>query len=92
MVPTFPTRGGGSDPLFPGAGLLPLSEPGGGCTPTPNLPAALRSLVATLAVRPPAEAKKHDTNPSRWTENRPTQMSKDGQVVPDTTPVVHTDS
>lgn len=81
-----------SDPLFPMAGLLPLSGPNGGHRPVANVPGRLRSLGATLAVRPSADGKKHDTNPSRWTEDRPTQMSKDGEVVPDSTPIVHTDS
>jgi hypothetical protein len=85
------TRLAGIDPLFPTPGLLPLSEPGGH-TPPVNVPGLLRPLAATLAVRPPLDAKKHDTNPSRWTENKPTQTSEDGRVVSDTTPIVHTDS
>lgn len=90
--PSPPPSRYGSDPLFPAAALLPLAEPLGGHTPAPNDPGQLRPFVATLAVRPLASGKKHDTNPSRWTEDKPTQISKDGQVEPDTTPVVHTDS
>ncbi|MGH3736821.1 MAG: hypothetical protein ACRDT6_14605 [Micromonosporaceae bacterium] len=80
------------DPLFPAAGLLPLAEPGGGYTPLANRPGSVRPFAATIAVPPPIEAKKHDTSSTRWTENKPTQVSRDGQVVPDTTPIVHTDT
>lgn len=85
-------RSARSDPLFPAAGLLPLGESGGGHTPLTNVPGPTRPYAATLAVRPPIDAKKHDTTPSRWTENKPTQVSRDGEVVPDTTPIVHTDT
>lgn len=92
MLAACSARWATSDPLFPTAGLLPLSEPGGGHIPPVNVPGPVRPFTATLAVRPPLEAKKHDTNPSRWTENKPTQRSRDGVVVPDTVPIVHTDS
>ena len=81
-----------SDPLFPTAGLLPLADPGGGHVPMANVAGELRPFAATLAVPAPVDAKKHDTISSRWTENVPTQRSQDGRVVPDTTPIVHTDT
>jgi hypothetical protein len=81
-----------SDPLFPAEGLLPLCERAGGYIPIANVPGSVRPFTATLAVPPPLETKKHDTTPSRWTENQPTQRSDDGRVIPDTTPIVHTDT
>lgn len=81
-----------ADQLFPLAGLLPLGEPGGGQTPMANRPDALRPFIATLAIPAPRDGKKHDTNSSRWTENKPTQYSNDGKVEHDTEPVVYTDT
>lgn len=90
--PALGERSSGVDPLFPTAGLLPLSDPGGGRIPLTNTPGLIRPFAAALAVRPPYDAKKHDTNPSRWTEQRPTEFSRDGVVEPDTQPIEHTDT
>jgi hypothetical protein len=81
-----------SNQLFPAAALLPLSEPGGYTTALPDRPGPLRPFSATLAVPVLPQAKKHDTNSTRWTENKATTTSKDGNVVPDSVPVVNTDS
>ncbi|MGH3774651.1 MAG: hypothetical protein ACRDRR_02760 [Pseudonocardiaceae bacterium] len=81
----------GTDVLFPARALLPLSAPGGGHHPLPHVPGARRPLIATLGVVP-AEAGKHDTTATRWTEDKATQKSRDGVVEPDTVPITHTDT
>ncbi len=87
MPPVVPP----SDPLFPHAGLLPLSEPGGGHVPLPHTPGPLRPFAATLAVPLPVDAKKHDTARTSRVVKQRTQRSDDGKVVQDTVSVIHTD-
>ncbi|MGB6161747.1 MAG: hypothetical protein WCF33_19160 [Pseudonocardiaceae bacterium] len=55
-----------------------------------NIPGSLRPYSATLGVAP-VECGKHDTIATRWTQEKATEESRDGQVVPDTVPIVHTD-
>lgn len=80
-----------SDPLFPVAAALPLSEPGGVVTPMPNIPGNLRPFSASLGVAP-IECGKHDTASTRDTVLKATETSKDGVVVPDSVKVVATDT
>ena len=92
---TGPNRSG--DPLMPSEALLPLSDTcTGGQVPLgqgarPDGVDRVRPYVAATAVIP-IECGKHDTTSTRWTENEATQESKDGEVVPDTVPVTHTDT
>jgi hypothetical protein len=81
----------GPDPLFPGAALLPMTDPGGVQKAVPTARGRVRPFSATLGV-PPVVAGKHNTSATRWTEQQQTQTSKDGVVVPDTTTVTHTDT
>ncbi len=81
----------GSDVLFPARALLPLSAPGGGQRPLDHVPGVRRPLAAALGVIP-AQCGKHDTTASRWTEDKPTQKSRDGVVEPDTVSIPHTDT
>jgi hypothetical protein len=79
------------DPLFPTSGLWPLAERGGGYRPMANIPGPLRPYSASLGVAP-IECGKHDTTATRWTQEKATEESKDGEVVPDTVSIVHTDT
>jgi hypothetical protein len=79
------------DILFPANALLSLSSLDSGNVPLPHAPGMLRPLAAALGVVP-AEAGKHDTTATRWTEDKATQKSRDGVVEPDTVPIVHTDT
>jgi hypothetical protein len=89
---TFPTGVSHNDPLFPAPVLLALSEPGGVQYPLTHTPAVLRPFAATLGVPTPREGKKHDTTATRWTEVTQHDTSKDGQVIPDSVTVTHTDT
>jgi hypothetical protein len=88
----FPINAGQVDPLFPGPALMALSDRGGVQSPVDHVPGRLRPFAATLGVPAPRDAKKHDTTGTRWNETRVQQTSKDGQVVPDSVTVTHTDS
>jgi hypothetical protein len=88
----FPNSAGQIDPLFPAAALMALSEPGGVQYPVEHVPGTLRPFAATLGVPAPRDGKKHDTTATRWNETKVQQTSKDGQVVPDSVTVTHTDS
>lgn len=79
------------DPLFPISGLWPLAERGGGYRPIANVPGPLQPYLALLAVAP-IECGKHDTTATRWTQEKATEESKDGAVVPDTVTIEHTDT
>lgn len=81
-----------TDPLVPPAALLPLCDTdSGGQIPLEAEASRVQPYVATLAVRP-IECGKHDTTSTRWTENKATQESKDGEVVADTVSIQHTDT
>ncbi|HSV67486.1 MAG TPA: hypothetical protein VLJ59_16470 [Mycobacteriales bacterium] len=81
-----------SDILFPASSLLPLAERGDGAyTPEIHVPGPLRPLSASLGVVVPIEAGKHATKRSRVTKAVPTEVSDDGNVVPDTRHEVYTD-
>ncbi|MEV0733604.1 MULTISPECIES: hypothetical protein [Polymorphospora] len=71
-------------PLFSPTALLPLSEPGGVSYPMEHTPGPLRPYSATLAV-PMPQVGKHHTTSTRPATALPTQRSKDGEVVSDTT-------
>lgn len=81
----------GSDPLFPAGGLWPVAERGGGYRPMANLAGPLRPYSATLGVAP-IECGKHDITATRWNQEKATEESKDGEVVPDTVTIQHTDT
>lgn len=72
------------DPIFPLSAMLPLSEPGGVQYPVIHVRGSLRPFAATLAVPPPAEAKKHDTVSTHNATTERTQRNYDGKVVTDT--------
>lgn len=80
-----------SDVLFPARALLPLSAPGGGQHLLAHVPGVRRPLAAALGVMP-VQCGKHDTTASRWTEDKPTQKSRDGVVEPDIVSIPHTDT
>jgi hypothetical protein len=79
------------DPLFPISGLWPVAELGGGYRPLANISGSLRPYSALLGVAP-IECGKHDTTATRWSEEKATEESKDGVVVPDTVTMEHTDT
>ena len=77
----------GPDPLFPTSCLWPLAERGCGYRPMANIPGPLRPYSASLGIAP-IECGKHDTTATRWTQEKATEESKDGEVVPDTVSIV----
>jgi hypothetical protein len=79
------------DPLFPASGLWPHAERGGGYRPMANIPGPLRPYSATLAVAP-LECGKHDTTATRWSQDKATEECRDGEVIPDTVTIQHTDT
>ncbi|MGQ0837429.1 hypothetical protein [Actinokineospora sp.] len=79
-----------SDPLFPAATLLPLTEPGG-YSPPAHRPGPLRPLSASLAVVP-TECGTDETTATRNTEVKQTQHTSDGKMETDAVPIVVTDT
>jgi hypothetical protein len=70
-----------TDPLFPSAALLSLSDPCGVQIALDHVPGPLRPFSATLGVPRPPDGKKHDTNASKWTVPTKGATSEDGTVV-----------
>jgi hypothetical protein len=80
------------DPLVPSGTLLPQSDTRYGAQiPLVHEPGGQRPYSAMLAV-PPLEWGKHETTSTRRDEDKATQESKDGVVVPDTVTITHTDT
>jgi hypothetical protein len=80
------------DPLVPPSALLPQCDTrSGGVVPLVHEPGGIRPYSATLAV-PPLEMGKHDTTATKWTENKETEYSDDGETKPDSVPIPHYDS